>query len=429
MGMAPGNMIGRENKQTTYRCEGCGYTHAVPAQFAGKLGKCPSCGKANRIGGGNGHAASAGAKAPVRPGAQEGTYIPSAEVAKKRCPHCNKVIEDEASGTIPVELLSPQLDKPHQETVAVKAPPAQQSQTPDKPRQNSAVASASSPSPAPQKPAQGNSAGAGPSNSSSEPYKPTQQADRKTHCPYCREEILASARKCKHCHEYLDETAKFFAKQDAVGGSRPKAQPVMNPSGPGDNKKLLIICGSLVVVAVIGFLCFHSFGGKATPGSPAASAGRGGESDGGKGDAAKPAGNKPAVSSSALDGLLVSLKKELQDGQTKDQASNSVFFLPSDNDEHWAAEVQGTSGIIKIPYRLDAANPRKASSRGLLFLALKSQGTWALETLRMESHVDIVGGKENPVDVGDRVKALIAAKDRLFQSLDAAVKKVQTSGD
>jgi hypothetical protein len=38
-----------------------------------------------------------------------------------------------------------------------------------------------------------------------------------THCPYCREEIRTSVKKCKHCHEYLDSDLRKTAnKQDVV---------------------------------------------------------------------------------------------------------------------------------------------------------------------------------------------------------------------
>lgn len=34
-------------------------------------------------------------------------------------------------------------------------------------------------------------------------------------CPFCAEEILLDAKKCKHCGEILDETLKAFRQQQA----------------------------------------------------------------------------------------------------------------------------------------------------------------------------------------------------------------------
>jgi hypothetical protein len=63
----------------------------------------------------------------------------------------------------------------------------------------------------------------------------------------------------------------------------------------------------------------------------------------------------------------------------------------------------------------------------LLFLGLKSQGALTLDSLKMESHVDIIGGKETPAD--EIVAVAVQAKDHLFQCIDTAVKKVQPSSD
>ncbi len=34
-------------------------------------------------------------------------------------------------------------------------------------------------------------------------YKEVRMTDERTRCPYCAEEILATARKCKHCGEWI----------------------------------------------------------------------------------------------------------------------------------------------------------------------------------------------------------------------------------
>jgi TM2 domain-containing membrane protein YozV len=42
----------------------------------------------------------------------------------------------------------------------------------------------------------------------SSPASPTSVAEVSIRCPYCAEVILASAKKCKHCGEFLDSTLR-----------------------------------------------------------------------------------------------------------------------------------------------------------------------------------------------------------------------------
>ncbi len=43
------------------------------------------------------------------------------------------------------------------------------------------------------------------------PSPPAEAASRHTACPFCSEEILATARKCKHCGEMLDPALRLQA--------------------------------------------------------------------------------------------------------------------------------------------------------------------------------------------------------------------------
>ena len=61
-------------------------------------------------------------------------------------------------------------------------------------------------------------------------------------CPYCGEEILAIAKKCKHCGEFLDKSLHEAAVQI------PNTQR-STPKTPGRN--LAIGCGSLVVISAL----------------------------------------------------------------------------------------------------------------------------------------------------------------------------------
>jgi hypothetical protein len=52
---------------------------------------------------------------------------------------------------------------------------------------------------------------------------------------------------------------------------------------------------------------------------------------------------------------------------------------------------------------------------------------WALETVKRESHIDILDGKENPIDEENRTKVPVGANDPLFECIDAAIGRIQLS--
>lgn len=55
------------------------------------------------------------------------------------------------------------------------------------------------------------------------------------HCPYCSEYILASAQKCKHCGEFLDEKLRKERAKDV-------ALPVVQKWSPG----LAAVCSFII---------------------------------------------------------------------------------------------------------------------------------------------------------------------------------------
>jgi TM2 domain-containing membrane protein YozV/transcription elongation factor Elf1 len=57
-----------------------------------------------------------------------------------------------------------------------------------------------------------------------------EQLPKKALCPFCEEEILASARKCKHCGEYLDERYAPQPQAPQVIYQQPQQAPSVNVS-------------------------------------------------------------------------------------------------------------------------------------------------------------------------------------------------------
>lgn len=377
-------MTDKETVQpTTYRCEGCGYTHGVSLWLAGRLGKCPNCGKMNRIHRGGDEPASTESTPEIRFAPHDRTY---------------------AGGTTPLAPLPPTRDHAG--------------------RKGSGGTIAAQASWSPAKAGQDIAAGEAAEENRSEPHK--QGFARTIDCPYCREEILASARKCKHCNEYLGETATFLAKH--------------NPREQKGNYRLIIICGSAALVLVSAMGLFLLRGGASSDASiavgtaDAGSSGTGGghvaKNEGGQDGADKQAGQAPVIAKLRLDGLLNSLKKELQDGQATNLAGNTICFVPSEGAEQWAAEVKNNTATITIPYKLEALNPVPSMpcSRGVLLVEIRAQGSWAVETVKRESHVDVLDGKDNPIDEENRTKVPVLAKDGLFLCIDAAIKRIQPAG-
>ncbi|WP_117880206.1 hypothetical protein [Aureibaculum luteum] len=67
-------------------------------------------------------------------------------------------------------------------------------------------------------------------------------------CPYCSEEILKQAKKCKFCGEYIDEELRKERKQETVN-EKPK-EIVVTQKSSGLMTFLII----LVIIILIGII-------------------------------------------------------------------------------------------------------------------------------------------------------------------------------
>lgn len=71
-------------------------------------------------------------------------------------------------------------------------------------------------------------------------------------CPYCAEEILAEAKKCKHCGEYLDATLRSEPpSQDSIP---PEQKIVVEQQRGCYSNGLMAALGTLIVVLIFVIL-------------------------------------------------------------------------------------------------------------------------------------------------------------------------------
>ncbi len=83
-------------------------------------------------------------------------------------------------------------------------------------------------------------------------------AEDKARCPFCNEEILASAIKCKHCHEWV---GKAQGKDSGMARAVSRGIKQKNLSKISLKANLILLFGAFVlVVNVIGHVFRRIFG-------------------------------------------------------------------------------------------------------------------------------------------------------------------------
>ena len=70
-------------------------------------------------------------------------------------------------------------------------------------------------------------------------------AEKRAHCPFCGEEVLASAIKCKHCHEWIGEARK---KDSSMARAVSRGIKHKNASKIAFKAKLLLLVGAFALV-------------------------------------------------------------------------------------------------------------------------------------------------------------------------------------
>jgi len=85
-------------------------------------------------------------------------------------------------------------------------------------------------------------------------------------CPYCCEEIKIEARKCKHCHSYLDEKGASLEDDEAQGveETRPVNREARQNKDAGGNALIgagnsMMACGCLLTLFITLPLLFILF--------------------------------------------------------------------------------------------------------------------------------------------------------------------------
>ena len=235
-----------------------------------------------------------------------------------------------------------------------------------------------------------------------------------TRCPYCREEILIIARKCKHCGEYLEESLRIQMERRKAGvPSSTKTHGQMPLTLP---RPRVLIVGSAVVLAVAA-IALWAFRGNSGP-------------------TQQPNEAKPAALP-AFEPMLASVRKGLEGTEVKDATGSMVRFLTVAEDGPWTssvhkADVPGNPAhaSIEASYRLTNESPKISSSRGKIILQFVNQaGVWQFQSASRRICFITTAGKEKEVPEDDQQTIQLTGKDPILQHIRRTIQKTPPGGD
>ncbi len=213
---------------------------------------------------------------------------------------------------------------------------------------------------------------------------PRRRPEPTTRCPFCREEILAVARKCKHCGEFLDKTEDIRQRGEMFSSSQHHGDSGPRPL-PGWVVPAVAAVG-LIVLAGGGWYMLKG-GSTATPTT---------------------APKVAAVAAPAFESTATSVQNALEGTTAKDTAGATTKFLPAEGGA-WKSTVRGGEGskahraTLEAPYHTTAADAKAAGSRGVLVVEFTSSGgAWQFQSVSRQPLAVIVGGKEKEVPEDDR---------------------------
>ena len=476
MSMELNNVSIDSSDGVAFRCHFCGYEQQVKDHLEGRRARCPRCGRVSRVATSTFSPSDEAEPVdsdlpPDRPEPASKGYVPDDEPADsgdwkrpisttpaktpspsatKRCPHCHKLLE-EAPSPSGSPAASPPSPKP---TGAVPAPAAGRDGRPTatagtgdgrrplppvekETRKASPAVTAERPSSAPTSssgatrvvpaspasPVAGSRpAPQGASQGASRNPPPSPLVDRtKTHeeprtrCPYCREEIHAYSRKCKHCGEYLEETLRAQRTQMVQSVKSPKGFGFSLPT-LSRRQKVIGLAATLVIVGGLVFWASRPGGA-----SQAARAGGGTKVVGGSG------GDAPAEGP-AIETLAAALKKALEGTEAKDLAGNATQFSAAGPDAApWTSDLNKDKGVILLPYRFLSADPKIPSTRGVVQLELSPRGRrWDLTGAFRRATFRGLPGKDSAIPEDDQQTLRLPENDAAVLQIKGTLQQVQS---
>lgn len=218
---------------------------------------------------------------------------------------------------------------------------------------------------------------------------PRRPAEPTMRCPFCREEILLAARKCKHCGEFLDENLRQMMGEHRPGKKHAHGSP---PAGISP-RMLLSFAAIVVLLAGVGtgiWWLLHRGGNSAAAGASQAN------------------GDAPAAPS--FESTFAATRKALEGTEVKDLSGSVTRFLNAAEGGAWQSSVRKADAagkpahaFVQAPYRLTSAEAKTVSSRGVLTLEFVSkEGSWQFQGASGQAWFVMTGGADKELPEDDR---------------------------